>query len=431
MTDRDDAPQPIPSRRARAAARVRGLAVDLTPLRVSRDYRLLWLGEVVSHTGRHITVVALPFQVFQITRSAFAVGLIGLVQVLPLVGSSLAGGVVADRVDRRKLLAATQSALAVVSGVLAAVTIAGDPPLWLLYVLAGAIGALSGLESPTRTAMVPRLVGLEHLPSAIALEQTLFQVSDIVGPAVGGVIIGALGLEWAYAIDALTFLVALGTVLALRPMPPEESEERSGGLEAFRQGFRYLKGRKVLQSTFYVDLIAMIFGMPRALFPLFALEIFDVGPEGLGLLYAAPALGAVLGALTSGWVRHVKHQGRAVLWSVTVWGFAIAAFGLSGSFPLALGFLGVAGAADVISAVFRSTILQSRVPDRLRGRLSAIHIAVVVGGPRLGDFEAGTVAALVSPAFSVVSGGLAVVGGVVLLALLVPQFARYHAGEEH
>jgi len=431
MADRDDAPQPLPSRRARAAARVRGLAMDLTPLRVSRDYRLLWLGEVVSHTGRHITVVALPFQVFQITRSAFAVGLIGLVQVVPLVGFSLAGGVVADRVDRRKLLAATQSALAVVSGVLAAVTIAGDPPLWLLYALAGAIGALSGLESPTRTAMVPRLVGLEHLPSAIALEQTLFQVSDIVGPAVGGVIIGALGLEWAYAIDALTFLVALGTVLALRPMPPEESEERSGGLEAFRQGFRYLKGRKVLQSTFYVDLIAMIFGMPRALFPLFALEIFDVGPEGLGLLYAAPALGAVLGALTSGWVRHVKHQGRAVLWSVTVWGFAIAAFGLSGSFPLALGFLGVAGAADVISAVFRSTILQSRVPDRLRGRLSAIHIAVVVGGPRLGDFEAGTVAALVTPAFSVVSGGLAVVGGVVLLALLVPQFARYHAGEEH
>lgn len=431
MTDRDDAPQPIPSRRARTAARMRGIAVDLTPLRASRDYRLLWFGELVSHTGRHITVVALPFQVFQITRSAFAVGLIGLVQVVPLVGFSLAGGVVADRVDRRKLLAVTQTLLAAASAVLMVTTIAGQPPLWLLYTLAAVIAALSGLESPTRTAMVPRLVGLEHLSSAIALEQTLFQVSDIVGPAVGGVIIGTLGLEWAYAIDAATFVVALVTVLAMRPMPPEPDDERSGGLEAFRQGFRYLKGRKVLQSTFSVDLIAMIFGMPRALFPLFALEIFDVGPEGLGLLYAAPAMGAIAGALTSGWVRHVRHQGKAVLWSVAVWGLAIAAFGVTRSFPLALGFLGLAGAADVISAVFRSTILQSRVPDRLRGRLSAIHISVVVGGPRLGDFEAGAVAALVSPAFSVVSGGLAVIVGVGILALRVPQFARYHAGEEH
>jgi MFS family permease len=186
----------------------------------------------------------------------------------------------------------------------------------------------------------------------------------------------------------------------------------------------------VLQSTFVVDLNAMIFGMPRALFPVLAKEAFRVGPAGLGLLYAAPAAGALVGALFTGWVRHVRHQGRAVLWAVAVWGVAIIAFGFStGAFWLALGWLAVAGAADVISAIFRSTILQSSVPDSLRGRLSSIHIMVVVGGPRLGDLEAGVVAQFTSPVFSVVSGGIACVAGVAILALAVPQLRRYHAGE--
>lgn len=428
MSDREDVP-PIASRRARAVARMRGLAVDLSPLRVSRDYRLLWFGEMVSHTGRHITVVALPFQIFQLTGSPLAIGLIGLVQFVPLVAFSLVGGVIADRVDRRKLLALTQVGLAVASILLVGGAVVGSPPLWFLYLVAGVIGALSGLDSPTRTATVPRLVGDAHLPSAIALEQTLFQLSDIVGPAVGGLILGQVGLAAAYTVDAATFLVALGTVLAMRPLPPdpEAREVKSGA--AFREGFRFLRGRKVLQATFQVDLVAMVFGMPRALFPVLAAQVFHVGPEALGLLYAAPGAGALLGALSSGWVRHVRHQGRAVLWSVALWGAAIAAFGFTDVFWLALVFLAIAGAADVISAVFRSTILQRSVPDRLRGRLSAIHIAVVVGGPRLGDFEAGVVAQAVSPTFSVVSGGLACVVGVAALALAVPQFARYHAGE--
>jgi len=408
---------------------MRGLAVDLTPLRASRDYRYLWFGELVSHTGRHITVVALPFQVFELTGSPLLVGMIGLVQVVPLVAFSLAAGVVADRMDRRRLLALSQAGLAVSSGLLAALTIGSRPPLWALYAVAALIGALSGLESPTRTAVVPRLVGDELIPSAVALEQTLFQLSDIVGPAVGGLIIATLGLSSAYVVDALTFVVALLAVLAIRPLPPDPQEQGTKGLAAFTVGFRYLKGRPVLQSTFYVDLIAMVFGMPRALFPVLAVTTFGIGPEGLGLLFAAPGVGALVGALGSGWVRHVRHQGRAVLWSVTLWGAAIAAFGLTRELWLALVFLAVAGAADVISAVFRSTILQRSIPDRLRGRLSAIHIAVVVGGPRLGDAEAGVVATLFTPAISVVSGGLAVIGGVALLAALVPRFARYHAGE--
>lgn len=428
MSDREG-PPPIPSRRARTAARVRGMAVDLTPLRVSRDYRLLWFGELVSHTGRHITVVALPYQVFLLTRSPLAVGLIGLVQVIPLVLFSFVGGVIADRVDRRRLMAVAQAGLAVCSVLLALVTLADRTPLWILYVLAAAIGAVSGLDSPTRTATVPRLVGLEHLSSAIALEQTLFQVSDVVGPAIGGLLLAQLGLAWAYGVDALTFVVALVTVLMMRPVPPEPDEERVGGFHSFREGFRYLRRRPVLRSIFYVDLIAMVLAMPRALFPFYAADIFRVGPQGLGLLYAAPGVGALLGALTSGWVHRVRGQGRAVLWSVVLWGVAVAAFGVTSVFWLALVFLAVAGAADVVSAVLRSTILQGTIPDRLRGRLSSIHIAVVVGGPRVGDLRAGAAASLTTPAISAVAGGLACVLGVGVLAALVPRFARYRAGE--
>src|SRR5918996_517598 len=431
LDDRDDAPSPLPSRMARAGARIRGLALDLTPLRESREFRLLWFGEVISHTGRHITVVALPFQVYNQTRSALAVGMIGLVQVVPLLVCSIVGGVVADATDRRKVLLVTQVGLTAGSLVLVAGALAGDPPLWLLYGAAALIAAFSGLQEPARIAAIPTLVPSNRLSSAIVLNQVLFQFSDVVGPAIGGLILARFGLAWAYGVDVLTFLAALITLAAMRPMPASRAEDEPRGIAALQEGFRYLKGRRVIQSTFWVDLNAMIFGMPRALFPILAAETFHVGPTGLGLLYSAPAAGALVGALSTGWVTHVRHQGRAVLWAVAIWGAAIVAFGLSTQgFWLALGFLAIAGAADVISAVFRGTILQSAVPDRLRGRLSSIHFAVVVGGPRLGDTEAGLVAQLTSPVFSVVSGGAACVVGVAALALLVPQFARYHAGDD-
>ena len=407
------------------------MALDFTPLRASREFRLLWFGEVVSHTGRHITVVALPFQVYQLTRSPLAVGIIGLVQIVPLIGFSLVGGAIADTVDRRKLLIWTQVGLTATSLLLVGGAIAGDPPLWFVYLAAGLIAALSALDSPARSAAIPNLVARKDLPSAIALNQVLFQLSDIVGPAVGGLILARLGLAWAYGIDAVSFFAAIAAMLAMRPMPRQRQEGASRGFGAIREGFAYLKGRRVLQSTFVIDLNAMVFGMPRAVFPPLALDVLRVGPQGLGLLYAAPAAGALLGALLTGWVRHIRHQGRAVIWAVIVWGAAIVAFGLSATraFWLGLAFLAVAGAADVISAIFRSTILQGTVPDSLRGRLSAIHIMVVTGGPRLGDLEAGVVAQLVTPVFSVVSGGAATVIGVVLLGLAVPEFWRYHAGD--
>jgi MFS family permease len=393
---------------------------------------MLWLGEVVSHIGRHITVVALPFQVYELTRSPLAVGLIGLVQFVPLVVLSPVGGALADSMDRRKLMLLTQMGLVGTSLLFVGGAIVESPPLWFLYTVAAASAALAALDSPARTAAIPNLVGRDRLSSALALNQVLFQVSDIAGPALGGLLIARFGLVWAYAVDALSFLAAIAAILALPRLHPKRAEGELAvrGLTAIRQGFSYLRGRRVLQSTFLIDLNAMIFGMPRALFPVLALDVFGVGPGGFGLLYAAPAAGALAGALLTGWVRRVRHQGRAVLWAVAAWGLAIVGFGLSTqAFWLALGFLAVAGASDVISAIFRGTILQESVPDSLRGRLSSIHFMVVVGGPRLGDLEAGAVAQLTTPVFSVVSGGVACLAGVVLLAVLVPQFARYHAGD--
>ncbi len=428
----DEAGARAASRLTRAGAAIRGVAVDVTPLRSSRDFRLLWFGQIVSLTGRYITLVALPFQVFLLTRSSLAVGLIGLVELLPLMVFSILGSPIADRADRRIVILLTEVGLAVTSGLFLIGALIGDPPLWYLYVVAGLQAGLFGINMPTRSAAVPTLVSRTDLPAALALNQVLYNGAMVVGPAVGGLILARLGLTWAYGLDVLTYSASIATALLLRPMPPERegTEEPTTGWKAVKEGFAYLRSRRVLIATFLIDLDAMIFGMPRAVFPALAVGVFDVGPEGLGLLYAAPAAGALAGALTAGWVGRVRSQGRAVIWAVAAWGAAITAFGLSGSvFWLGLFFLALAGAADVVSAVYRGTILQLSVPDSLRGRISAVHITVVTGGPRLGDVEAGAVASLVSPTFSVVSGGLACVLGVLALVRFYPELRSYRADE--
>ncbi len=430
----DDERPSVTPRLSRTRTLVRGLAVDVTPLRQSHDFRLLWLGELVSTMGRQITVVALPFQVFLLTRSPLAVGMIGLVEVVPLIAATIGGGAIVDRLDRRRLILVTEFGMAGTSSLLFVGVLLGQPPLWYLYTVAGLQAAIAGVNNPSRSAAVPNLVPREQLPAALALNQVLFNTSMIVGPAVAGLILGAFphprtGLAWAYGTDVATFTLAIGSVFRMRPIPPKrEQMTGEGAWQEIKAGFAYLRGQRTLISTFLIDLDAMIFGMPRALFPVLALTVFGVGPRGLGLLYAAPAAGALIGALTAGWVGSVRHQGRAVVWAVALWGAAITFFGLSGgAFPLALVFLAFAGAADVISAVFRGSILQLSVPDALRGRLSAVHIMVVTGGPRLGDAEAGIVASLVSPWFSVVSGGVACVAGVVAIAKAFPELWRYHA----
>jgi MFS family permease len=431
---------PVRRGRARRVGRaVRGLAVDVTPLRRSRDYRLLWFGELISETGRQITMVAVYIQVFRLTGSPGAVGIVGLVQLVPLVLTSIAGGAIVDRVDRRKLLMVSQVGFATASAILLVGALASDPPLVLVYGASGLSAAFGGLDFPTRSAMVPNLVTRDQLPSAIALNQVMFNATMIVGPAVAGLVVARLGLSWAYGLDLATYGATLVAAALMRPQPPRSStspeDERPSGLASIGEGFSYLRGRRVLQSTFTIDLVAMIFGMPRALFPILAATQFGAMGDAeaariTGWLFSAIAVGALAGAATAGWVGRIRRQGLAVMWAVALWGLAIAAFGLVGSnLWLAVLLLALAGGADVVSAVFRATILQSSVPDDLRGRLSAIHILVVTGGPRLGDFEAGVVAQAFTPTVSVVSGGVACVAGVAAIGLLVPRFARYRAGE--
>lgn len=422
-------PEGKPASRLTKAARA--VAVDIAPLRVSRDFRRIWTGLLVSELGYQFTVVATFVQVTRLTHSAAAVGLIGLAGLVALAIGSLAGGAILDRYDRRKLLIAAQLGFMAASGTLLAGALAGRPPLWLVYLAVAMMAGLSAIDSPTRSAMTPRLVGRDLLPSALALNQVVWNGTGLVGPALAGVVIAKAGLAWAYGIDLVTYVAMLAAALGIKPVPPERTDGEATGWAAVKEGFAFLKGRRVLQSTFVIDVVAMVFGMPRALFTFLVARQFHRNEAIVGLLFAAPAVGALLAALTSGWVKRVRHQGRAVIWAVVLWGIGIAAFGLAGrNLWLGLFFLAFAGAADVISAVFRSTILQLSVPDALRGRLSGIHILVVTGGPRLGDLEAGLVAQAFSPTVSVVSGGLLCVAGAGLIALLVPELRRYHAGGE-
>ena len=413
--------------------RLRRLAVDLTPLR-HRDFRLLWLGDLVSEAGSQIALVAVFVQVFALTHSAAAVGLVGLVQLVPLAFAALLGGPLIDAVDRRRLLLAAQCGQASASGLLFAGALVGHPPLALVYVGAGLVAGFGGLALSTRLSMTPNLVPAEQLPSALSLHQVMWNTCLIAGPALGGVIIDRLGLAWAYGIDVASFAAVIVACALMRPQVPRRDGEAdtrpllTRGWHELTAGLGFLRGRRVLQATFYVDLVAMIFGMPRALFPVLAVTQFGGGSETVGLLFSAVGAGALLAALTAGWVRQVHRQGRAVLWAVAIWGLGIIGFGLAGDgLGLALGCLAIAGAADVVSAVFRGTILQQNVPDEIRGRISSVHTLVVVGGPRLGDVEAGLVASAFTPMVSVVSGGAVCVAGVALLAVLAPQLARYRA----
>jgi MFS family permease len=406
--------------------RARGFLVDLTPLRESREFRLLWTGQAISEIGSHISMIAIPFQLYKITGSTLAVGLLGFTELVPLLVFSLLGGAIADAMDRRKLLIRAQAGLAVVSGVLAFNALPGQRHLWILYAMSFAQAAGYAIYLPGMRSLVPRLVPAELLPSANALEAAYGTTAHLLGPTLGGVLIAAIGLTNVYLIDIATFAAALYTAWLMRPSPPVH-DENAMGWTAIREGLRFLKGRKVLQSTFTVDLNAMIFGMPQALFPAFAFHQLHGGPRLLGLLYAAPFAGAFFVTMLSGRARHVRRQGLVTMICVVLWGAFIAGFGLAHTVWLALLMLGLAGAADMISAIYRSTILQTVSPDELRGRLMGIELAVVASGPSLGNVEAGVVASLVNLPFAIVSGGIACIVGVGVLAARVPQFARYDA----
>jgi MFS family permease len=405
------------------------LRPDLSPFRDSRDLRLVVGGDFVSNLGAQATLVALPFQLYLLTHSALVVGLLGAVEVIPLVSMSLLGGAIADRMDRRRLLLLTQVGLVATSGGLAFLTAAGHPAVGLLYALGGLLAGFNALQNVALSAIVPNLIDRERLPRVLAVSYGLSALSMVLGPAVGGVLIATLGVQAAYIVDAASCLAVVVSVILIAPQPPIVSGEHPRVLTSIADGLRYVFSNRALVGSFAIDLVAMTFGMPRALFAVLSVSVFHAGAEGAGALYAAVAAGATVAALLTGWINHARRLGIVVIWAVAVWGAAVALAGLMRSLWPAVALLAVAGAADSISAVCRSTINQTVTPDHMRGRMSAAFSLVVTGGPRLGDIESGSVAGAAGVRFSVVSGGLLCLAGVAVIALAFPALRHYDTHE--
>jgi hypothetical protein len=415
-TDADEVPERAPLWRR--------IAVDVAPLRESAPYRRWWIGYAVSNVGSQLTIVAAQLQVFHVTHSSFAVGATGLVTVIPLIVFGLFGGAIADAMDRRVLMLFTGSTQTVLSTLMVVQAAVGLDRLSVIYVLLGMQAAVFSVDGSARGSTVPRLVRPDLLPAANALGQISQNVSLTAGPLLAGLMVGTVGYSSAYLLDAASYLAVLYPLFRLPSIPPEGGGQRAG-LRSVGEGLRFLAPRKNLLMTFLVDINAMVFGMPRALFPALAVTTFHGGAATAGFLYAAAPVGAVAAAGTSGWAGRIHRQGLAILVSVAVWGGSIAAFGVVHRLWLGLLLLAVAGGADMVSAIFRSTILQVATPDALRGRLQGVFIVVVAGGPRFGDLESGTVASLAGTEFSVISGGIACLVGVASLAAKYRSFARY------
>jgi MFS family permease len=410
----------------REPGRLRRLAIDLGPLRRYPAFRRLFIGQTVSTFGSEIAAVAAPFQLFELTHSTLQVGLLSLCELFPFLTLTIVGGAIADAVDRRRLLFVTEILLAFVAVGFAANASLARPRVWAIYVLVTLAMSIFSLGVAGMNSVIPRLVERHELAAANAIENVYGSTTNVAGPALGGVLIAVLGLRGAYLLDAGTFAASLWSVWRLPPLPPAHDAERPS-LRTVAEGFRFVRRKNVLLGMFLVDSNAMVFGMPRALFPALALHRFHGGAGILGLMYAAPYAGALVSSVLSGWMTHVRRQGLIVAIAAALWGVAIAAFGFAGSLWLALLLLAAAGAADNVSAVLRGTILWTVTPDELRGRVSGIEFAQVAATPALGNVEAGLVASLTSLRFSIVSGGLACVAGTVLVALAVPAFIRYDA----
>jgi len=417
---------------------VRRFLADTRPL-ANDDFRHLWLANIVTVIGAQLTVVAVPLQIYAITESSLYVGLTGLFGLVPLIVFGLWGGALADVFDRRTILLVTTTGLIVTAFLFFVQAAAGWNNVWVLLALFAVQQAFFAVNQPTRSAVLPRILPLAQLPAANSLNMTVMQAGAIVGPLLGGVLVPVLGFSLMYLIDSLSLLATMWAVWRLPSLVPETVDgPRPGvGLSSILDGFSYLRGHKVLLMSFVVDLIAMVFGMPRILFPQIAHENFGGQTDGgwqVALLFAAIPFGAVLGGIFSGWVSRVSRQGLAVVVCVVIWGAAVAVAGAALFFadgnwapmlPLVVVALVVGGAADMVSSAFRMTMLQSAADDSVRGRLQGVFIVVVAGGPRLADVGHGWVAAVAGTAVATAGGGLAVVVLTIVAALAVPVFIRY------
>ena len=413
---------PVPESGPRRLARL--ATIDLGPLRRHRDYRLLWIGLAVSFFGSELTYVAIPYQTYKLTGSSAVVGLLALAELVPLLTAAVIGGAFADAVDRKRMVRVTELGLALLAGLLLVNSLLPHPQLWILFVDAALAAGLVGFLRPSLDALTPRLVERHELTAAGALDSLRFQVGTIGGPIVAGVLIASAGLPVVFAIDIGTFLVSLTALTMMQAVPPPPDAERPS-LARIAEGFRYARSRPELLGTYAVDIVAMFFGMPQALFPAFANKFGGAGV--LGLLYAAAPAGSLVATLTSGWTSRVHRHGIGVIVAATAWGAGIIVLGLAPSLWLALLALAFAGAADMVSGIFRSTIWNQTIPDRLRGRLAGIEQVSYSSGPLLGNLEAGVVGSLAGVRASIVSGGILCVVGVAAAALLLPAFRRYDA----
>jgi MFS family permease len=401
---------------------VRKFAIDLTPLKKYRDFRLLWSAGLFSYFGSMITFVALPFQVKELTNSYWAVGLIGAVEIIPLIIFGLYGGVLADYVDRKKMIWLTEFGTLVATAVLLLNSLREKPSVILIFIIAAIFAALSGLKRPSQDAILPRLVNHGDLPSASALMSLRWQFGGIVGPSAGGIIIASYGAGMGYLVDCCTFIISLALLWRVRSVPPL-GKTTPPSVAALMEGIRYAYNRKDLLGTYVVDLAAMFFAMPMALFPFWADAIG--APYALGFFYSSITIGAVLVTLLSGWMRNYPHHGRAVVIGALGWGVAIVVAGSTDSLTLVIASLIIAGAFDQVSALFRGFIWNQSIPDELRGRLAGIEMLSYLLGPLGGQARAGGMAAMTSLRTSIVGGGLLCIGFVAAISSIMPKFRNY------
>lgn len=395
-----------------------------------RDFRLFWFGMIVSFSGSVMQSAAILWHVSLLASpgsKGLALGMVGLVKVIPIVGFSMLSGVVADAVDRRKLMLASQVLLALIAAALGVLTFAGLKVLWPLYLLAALSSAVAAFEGPARQSLVPNLVPREHLPNAISLNTIMFQAASIIGPALAGLVIAAAGIAWVYVLNALSFLAIVGALMAIRsPVRPAGTQPGVITWAAAREGLRFVFAQPMIRSTMLLDFFATFFASAQALLPIYAQDILRVGPRGYGWLYAAPAIGAVLASVVMvQQIEHIQRRGTVLLWAVVAFGLATIGFGISRAFLVSAICLAVTGAADTVSMVIRNIIRQLETPDALRGRMTGVNMVFFMGGPQLGELEAGMVAQWLGATFSVVSGGVGCLLATAWIAGTTPALRRY------
>lgn len=404
---------------------MRALRMDVTPLRSSRDFRLLFLAGTVFYFGAMVTYVAIPFQIYTLTGSNFAVGAIGLVELVPLVVFGLYGGALADHVDRRKLLVWTGVAQAGFTAVLAVNAFRDDPSIWVIFVVSALLASSSSMQRPSREALMPRTVAHDQIPAANALTSLGMQIGVLVGPALGGLLVAYVGIGWCFLVDICGLSVASLMFALMRPYP-HRAETTPPSLAGIGQGVRYAMSRRDLLGTYFVDIAAMLLALPVVLFPALAEEVFDQ-PQLLGLLYSAETVGALLATALSGWTSRVHHHGRAIVVAAAAYGGCVGLAGLMPSIWLVAAFFALSGAADMISGVFRGTVWSQTIPESMRGRLAGIEMLSYSLGPLGGQVRAGLTADLWTVRGAISSGGFACIGGVALTALALRDFWSYDA----